>query len=148
MPQKRPKLRELALELEGLSWSEVKSMAIQLDMEFATLGQIEERYGEIRDRVLCAMETWLKADTKASWRRIIKALHAIRLNVLAEKIEREHYVSSVQTLPQVSQRALVEAEDALPRPSTTPSVPSVCKASYCTDEYYNDQCFILGYTNY
>lgn len=121
----RPKLRELALELEDLSWSEVKSMAIQLDMEFTTLKRIEERNSEISDRVLSAMETWLKTDTKASWRRIIRALNAIRLNVLAEEIERKHYVSSVKSLPQLSHRGLVESEDASAWRNRTYTAPSV-----------------------
>ena len=68
-------------------------MAIQLDMGFATLRKIEERYQEISDRVLSAMETWLDTDKQASWKKLVKALNDTSKIVLAQNIEKKYVLA-------------------------------------------------------
>ena len=98
MSDAKPKLQELALEIDKLSWSEVKVMAIQLGMDYKTLSNISEKH-DISDRINCAMYTWLETDPKASWKKIVKALNNTHKIVLAEEIEKK-YVSS--NAPQAS----------------------------------------------
>ena len=40
----KPQLSDLTRELRVLAWSDVKDMALQLGLEFATLQDIEQRY--------------------------------------------------------------------------------------------------------
>ena len=87
MSDRKPQLKELALALNTLSWSEVKSMAVQLGVEFCRLQQIEQQSSTISDRLLSAMDMWLNSDANASWARIVTALNDIDKNVLAKKIE-------------------------------------------------------------
>ena len=90
MPDRKPQLRELALALNSLSWSEVKAMAVQLKMDYSKLEKIEERRIEGSDRLLSAMNMWLKSDANATWARIIKALNDTDKNVLAKAIEQKY----------------------------------------------------------
>ena len=90
MSDAKPKLRELALELDELSWAEVKAMAIQLDMKFKKLKNIESENKETSDLILNAMEAWLETDPNASWKKIVKALSATDKNALAESIKKNH----------------------------------------------------------
>lgn len=90
MSDAKPKLRELALELDKLSWAEVKAMAIQLDMEHATLSNISTGNQETSDRIVCAMDTWLKTDPRASWKKIVKALNDTNKRVLARDIDKKN----------------------------------------------------------
>ena len=87
----RPELSALHRALQGLSWSEVKQMAIHLDksMDLALLADIEQEH-PINERVLYAMKAWLEKDLKASWAKVVSALRAISKNVLAMSIELEH----------------------------------------------------------
>ena len=90
MSDRKPQLSELALALNSLSWSEVKSMAVQLKMDYSELEKIEERGIEVSDRLLSAMNMWLKSDANATWARIIKALNDTDKNVLAKEIEQKY----------------------------------------------------------
>ena len=90
MCDRKPELRELALALNTLSWSEAKSMAVQLGMEFFRLQQIEQQNVMVTDRLLSAMDMWLNSDANATWARIIKALHDTDKNVLAIEIEQKY----------------------------------------------------------
>ena len=94
MSDAKPKLRELALELDRLSWAEVKAMAIQLDMEYTTLSNISTANQESSDRIVCAMDTWLKTDPRASWKMIVKALKATNKIVLAQEIEKKYALNA------------------------------------------------------
>ena len=87
MSDVKPKLKQLALELRDLTWSEVVQLAVQLEIKYQTLRQIEERYSDVKARVIAAMDCWLELDPTASWKNIVKALKAIEKNVLAEKIK-------------------------------------------------------------
>ena len=92
MSDARPKLNELALELKDLTWAEVISIAIQLNVQFPTLQRIAEQHSDINIRVLEAMNRWLETDTKASWKKVVKALKSIEKKVLAQTIE-EKYIN-------------------------------------------------------
>lgn len=61
-------------------------MAIRLQLEYATLKQIEERYSEPSDRLSATMDKWLSSDRNATWKHIVKALKEIRENVIANEI--------------------------------------------------------------
>lgn len=85
----KPNLGKLALCLRDLTWAEVKLMTLQLStcIDFDTLRKIEESNKDTSDRLLCAMDTWLKSDTEASWKKIVEALIAIGKTVLAKTLE-------------------------------------------------------------
>lgn len=82
----QPQLSDLTLALKDLTWSDVKNMAIQLRLEYATLKQIEGQYSEPSDRLSATMGEWLSSDCNASWKYIVKALKAIGKNVIANEI--------------------------------------------------------------
>ena len=115
MSDQKPQLRELTQALQDLTWSEVKHMAIQLEMEYSKLKQIEERNVEMTDRLLSTMNTWLDNDKSATWDKIIKALYDIERNVLANEIERHC---------QLSQPPLSASRKRKCRNSPTSSTPS------------------------
>ena len=68
-------------------WAEVISIAIQLNIQFPTLQKMAEQHSDINTRVLEAINRWLETDTKASWKKVVKALKSIEKVVLALKIE-------------------------------------------------------------
>ena len=92
------RLRELALALSGLSWAEVKAMAVQLGMDFPALSQIEQQTSEFSDRLHATMDAWLKTDPHASWKAAVRALRAINKNVLAMELE-EKYAPTLPAPP-------------------------------------------------
>ena len=69
MSDRKPKLKELALALNSLSWGEVKSMAVQLGMEYFRLQQIEERSTKVSNSLLPAMDMCLNGYANATWTR-------------------------------------------------------------------------------
>ena len=87
MSDARPKLDELDLELKDLTWAEVISIAIQLNVQFSTLQRIAAQHSDINTRVLEAMNCWLQNDTTASWMKVVKILKSIEKKVLAKKVE-------------------------------------------------------------
>ena len=93
----KPQLGDLDLELDVLTWSEVISMSVQLRMEFADLRKIDESTSP-SIRVLTAMDLWLKTDTKASWKKVVRALRAIKKDVLAQTLE-ERYCRATPAPP-------------------------------------------------
>ena len=89
MSDAKPKLPDLSLELEDLTWSETVKFGVQLDMKFPVL----ERIGEDKTddlRLLAAMYSWLQSDPKASWKKVVRALRAIRKEVLAQELEEKY----------------------------------------------------------
>ena len=91
MSDRKPQLKELALALrEDLTWSDIESMALQLDMPYIKLQQIKQQSNELTECLHSAMHSWLESDPKASWARIVTALNAINKNVLAKEIERKY----------------------------------------------------------
>ncbi|CAI7988637.1 hypothetical protein GBAR_LOCUS27 [Geodia barretti] len=86
MSEAKPQLGDLDLELCELTWSEVISMSVQLGMDFAVLRKIDESTNP-NIRVLTAMDSWLKSDPSASWNKVVRALKAIKKDVLAQRLE-------------------------------------------------------------
>ena len=69
-------------------------MTVQLDVEYDELIKIEENTREFNQQLNRAMNLWLKTDEKASWKKIVKALKAIRKIVLAKDIEKKYCTAS------------------------------------------------------
>ena len=113
MSDVRPELHQLALALENLTWSEVTSMAVQLRVDFSKLEQIRQEKSDHSSRLLSAMDTWLKTDPGASWKKVINALRATNKNVLALELERK-YCNAIPPAATVTQ----------PAPPTYPVAPS------------------------
>ena len=90
--------RALVSELQSLSWSDVKCMAIHLDrMDLPVLDKIEEDHpNDSKQRVMYAMKEWLQRDTEASWKKVVCALRKIQKNALATDIEKE-YCAAITT---------------------------------------------------
>ena len=89
MSEAKPQLGDLDLELYELTWSEVISMSVQLGMDFAVVRKIDELTSP-NIRVLTTMDSWLKSDPTASWNKVVKALKAIKKDVLAQRLEDTH----------------------------------------------------------
>lgn len=126
MSDVKPKLNELALALNTLIWSEIKSMALQLGMEYSRLMQIEDEKSKLSDRLLSAMDMWLSNDSNASWARIVRALKDTNKNVLAKTIEQK-YCQPLDTTHAPSSSAemtsnLHSSFSTLPPPSSPPHV--------------------------
>ena len=90
MSDRKPQLKELSLALRDLTWSDIESMALQLDMPYMKLQQIKQQSNELTQCLHSAMHSWLNNDPKASWARIITALIDINKNVLAKEIEQKY----------------------------------------------------------
>ena len=90
----KPKLSQLSLELSSLSWAEIQSVAVQLDMDYDQLIKIEEHTQQIDQRLHRAMNTWLKTDQKASWKKVVTALEACNKNVLAKHVRQKYCTAS------------------------------------------------------
>ena len=86
MSEAKPQLGDLDLGLCELTWSEVISMSVQLGMDFAVLRKIDESTNP-NIRVLTTMDSWLKSDPNASWNKVVRALKAIKKDVLAQRLE-------------------------------------------------------------
>ena len=85
----RPKLPDLSLELEDLTWSETVKFGVQLGMKFPVLKNIgDTQTADVR--LLAAMDAWLQSDPKAWWKKVVRALRAIRKEVLAQELEEKY----------------------------------------------------------
>ena len=84
-----PELADLSRELEDLTWSETVKFGVQLGMKFPVLKGIgEDKTDDLR--LLAAMDSWLQSDHKASWKKVVRALRAIRKEVLAQELEEKY----------------------------------------------------------
>ena len=89
MADVRPELADLSLELEDLTWPETMKFGVQLGMKFPVLRNIEDtRPADVR--LLSAMDSWLQSDPKASWKKVVRAVRAIRKEVLAQELEEKY----------------------------------------------------------
>ena len=89
MSDARPKLPDLSRELYDLTWAEAINFGVQLGMKYPDLLKIEEtRQGSAR--LLAAMDSWLQSDPKASWKKVVRALRAIRKEVLAQELKEKY----------------------------------------------------------
>ena len=58
-------------------------------MEYSVLKKIgEDKTDDLR--FLAAMDAWLQSDPKASWKKVVRALRAIRKEVLAQKLKEKY----------------------------------------------------------
>ena len=89
MSDARPKLPDLSRELEDLTWPETMKFGVQLEMKFPVLRNIgDTQPADVR--LLAAMDSWLQSDPKASWKKVVRALRAIRKEVLAQELEEKY----------------------------------------------------------
>ena len=65
-------------------------------MDFAQLKKIHEEHDDVNNRVLSAMDCWLKSDPGACWKKVVNALAAIKKIVLACKLK-ERYCNPEST---------------------------------------------------
>ena len=86
----RPRLSELCLALGELTWGEVKSLAVHLDVDYNELRKIEEETLQITTRTVITMNVWLESDQNASWKKVISGLRYCKKNVLAMELERKY----------------------------------------------------------
>ena len=95
----RPELPALLIELNDLSWSDVKQMAVHLhrSVDLKLLTDIEGAY-PVNERAMQAMKAWLDRDCEASWAKVVSALRVISKNVLAEIVE-TNYVFPLSAHP-------------------------------------------------
>ena len=121
-----PKIRELLIALETISWSQLKLLAPHLTSYdlFPLLTDIERDY-QGKERHLHAFQAWLERDLDASWENVVSALRAIYKNVLALEIEKKYCTSTsgMKPKPRPSGRRL----PVLPvsAPALVPAAPSV-----------------------
>ena len=89
MAGSKPVIAHLSQELDELTWSEVTILGVQLGMKFPVLRNIgDTQPADVR--LLSAMNAWLQSDPKASWKKVVRALRAIRKEVLAQKLEEKY----------------------------------------------------------
>ena len=89
----KPKLKDLTQALKCLPWSDVYNMAIQLEVPYKVIQNIEEQYHDPSRRLPAVMHEWLTSDPKASWKKIVKALKDIGKSVLAKEIEQSRVLT-------------------------------------------------------
>ena len=89
MSDARPKLPDLSRELEDLTWPETMKFGVQLGIKFSVLSNIEDTQ-PADVRLLAAMDAWLQSDPKALWKKVVRALRAIRKEVLAQELKKKY----------------------------------------------------------
>ena len=123
----KPKLSQLALVLNDLTWCEVRAMAVQLEMDYSKLEQIQQQKTELSDRLLCSMDSWLKSDPNASWAKIVRALEAISKNVLASELEQKYCqpptTTATLTQPPTNPSPIASSDIHVLPPSPASSAP-------------------------
>ena len=122
-----PKIRELLIALEMISWSELKLLAPHLTNYnlLPLLTDIERDY-QGKERHLHAFQAWLERDLDASWENVVSALRAIYKNVLALEIEKKYCTSTAAVNPKP--RPLEwspELHVPVSAPALVPAAPSV-----------------------
>ena len=108
----RPKLTELASDLDNLRWSDVKRMAMRLtNMNLTVLDKIQESHSaEPGLWVTYAMQTWLDRDAEASWAKVVIALRETEMNNLAAKLEGK-YCAPISPLSQSGPQCFASPHD-------------------------------------
>ena len=88
----KPKfMADLSNELGDLTWSEIKSLAVQLEIDFNELLKIEEQTNQATDRMHRALNIWLEKDPNASWEKVINALDRVKgKDVLIQKLKEKY----------------------------------------------------------
>jgi hypothetical protein len=89
----KPKfMADLSKELGDLTWSEIKSLAVQLEIDYNKLLKIEEQTNQATDRMHQALNIWLKKDPNASWEKVINALDRVKGKDVLIKTLKEKYL--------------------------------------------------------
>ena len=118
-----PVIAHLSQELDELTWSEVTILGVQLGMKFSVLQKIGETKAD-SVRLLAAMDAWLQSDPKASWKKVVRALMAIRKEVLAQELEEKYCRDGGSEICVTAENdgssAATVAEEALSGSSTQP----------------------------
>ncbi|CAI8045033.1 hypothetical protein GBAR_LOCUS24922 [Geodia barretti] len=88
----KPKfMADLSNELGDLTWSEIKSLAVQLEIDYNELLKIEEQTNQATDRMHRALNIWLEKDPNASWEKVINALDRVKgKDVLIQKLKEKY----------------------------------------------------------
>ena len=140
MSEAKPQLGDLDLGLYELTWSEVISMSVQLGMDFAVLRKIDESTNP-NIRVLTAMDSWLKSDPNASWNKVVRALKAIKKDVLAQRLENTYDM----TAPAGPSAAVTD--DGAPGSFSPPRPPGTQHSSVSTSATPQASAGIYGVYN-
>jgi hypothetical protein len=91
----KPKLADLSTELGDLTWSDIQSLAVQLEIDFNELLKIEEQTDQPASRMHRALNIWLKTDPNASWEKVINALDRVKgKDVLIQKLKEKYLPQS------------------------------------------------------
>ena len=91
----KPKLADLSNELGDLTWNDIQSLAVQLEINFNELLKIEEQTNQATDRMHRALNMWLEKDPDASWEKIINALDRVKgKDVLIQTLKEKHLPQS------------------------------------------------------
>lgn len=125
----RLQLKDIDDALSGLTWNEVKRMAVHLGMSLPTLIQIEQSYNDPSIRRLHTVDNWLRNCLEPSWSDICDALIAIENRGLATRIQ-QRYCQSVGTplTTPGSQPLLATSSDPLPPVTSSTSSRSTSPA--------------------
>ena len=91
----KPKLSELSNELRELTWSDIESLAVQLEVDFHELLRIQEQTDQPTNRMHRALNIWLEKDTSASWEKVINALDRVKgKDVLVRRLKEKYIPQS------------------------------------------------------
>ena len=71
-------MADLSNELGDLTWDDIQSLAVQLDIDYNELLKIEEQTDQPTSRMHRALNIWLKKDPNASWEKVINALDRVK----------------------------------------------------------------------
>ena len=121
MVDARPQLADLARELDELTWSKTLKFCVQLGMKYSVLDKIgEDKQGDLR--LHAAMHAWLESDINASWKTVVTALKAIRMEVLAQELA-EKYCKSCKNNGSSAATVAGEASGSSANTHNPPSSP-------------------------
>ena len=99
----KPKLSELSHELKGLTWSDVESVAVQLEVDYDELLKIQQQTAQATNRMHQAFNLWLKTDSDASWEKVISALKRVGgKDVLVQRLREKYLPQSPGNLPSIT----------------------------------------------
>ena len=91
----KPKLADLSNELGDLTWNDIQSLAVQLEINFNELLKIEEQTDQPTDRMHRALNIWLEKDPNASWEKVINALDRVKgKDVLIQTLKEKYLPQS------------------------------------------------------
>ncbi|CAI8031365.1 hypothetical protein GBAR_LOCUS17811 [Geodia barretti] len=91
----KPKLADLSNELGDLTWNDIQSLAVQLEIDFNELLKIEGQTDQPTNRMHRALNIWLEKDPNASWEKVINALDRVKgKDVLIQTLKEKYLPQS------------------------------------------------------